>query len=165
MHDSVLKFVEAAVAAEHFTDRTVLEVGSYNVNGSARDLIAPVAKAYLGVDLVPGPGVDQVRDGEALPAGWGWSFGATVCTEALEHAMRPWRVVDELIRVLMHGSVALITVRGFNESGAFPFHNPPDRWRVSVDGMVAMVTDAGAQVLEVASDPQAPGVFCLARKP
>lgn len=37
---------------------SVLELGSLDINGSARQHVA--AKRYVGIDIVPGPGVDQV---------------------------------------------------------------------------------------------------------
>jgi hypothetical protein len=41
--------------------KRVLELGSYIVNGSLRDIILKFGpKEYIGVDIVPGPGVDVV---------------------------------------------------------------------------------------------------------
>lgn len=44
---------------KHFTGARVLEIGSYNVNGTVRDYFAK-AKHYVGVDQVAGPCVDVV---------------------------------------------------------------------------------------------------------
>ena len=43
---------------EAFVCDSVLECGSYNVNGSVRGLF--VAREYVGLDWRPGPGVDVV---------------------------------------------------------------------------------------------------------
>ena len=43
---------------EAFVCDSVLECGSYNVNGSVRGLFA--AREYVGLDWRPGPGVDVV---------------------------------------------------------------------------------------------------------
>lgn len=43
----------------HFMGARVLEIGSYDLNGSARDYFT-AARTYVGVDQVPGPGVDLV---------------------------------------------------------------------------------------------------------
>ena len=44
---------------EHFKDAQVLEIGSYNVNGTARDYFKD-AKRYVGVDCCKGKCVDIV---------------------------------------------------------------------------------------------------------
>ena len=45
--------------SEAFVCDSVLECGSYNVNGSVRDLFA--VREYIGLDWRPGPGVDVVN--------------------------------------------------------------------------------------------------------
>lgn len=42
----------------------MLELGSYDVNGSTRSLFD--TQHYVGVDLVTGPGVDVVADGQSV---------------------------------------------------------------------------------------------------
>jgi SAM-dependent methyltransferase len=39
----------------------VVELGSFNINGTARTAY-PQAESWWGIDLVPGPGVDEVAD-------------------------------------------------------------------------------------------------------
>ena len=54
---------------EAFVCDSVLECGSYNVNGSVRGLFA--AREYVGLDWRPGPGVDVVslvHEYQAWPA-------------------------------------------------------------------------------------------------
>jgi hypothetical protein len=60
----------------------VLEVGSRNVNGSVRGMFR--SSSYLGIDIIPGPGVDLVKreqDYRLINS----EFDCVVCTEALEH--------------------------------------------------------------------------------
>jgi len=45
----------------HFTGCSVLEIGAYNVNGTARDYFLNV-KRYVGVDVAKGPCVDIVTN-------------------------------------------------------------------------------------------------------
>lgn len=45
----------------YFKKVNVLEIGSYDVNGTARDFFMNAAR-YVGVDKVPGPGVDVVAN-------------------------------------------------------------------------------------------------------
>lgn len=67
---------------ELFTDVSVIEMGSLNINGTARDFFN--AKKYLGVDLSEGPGVDLVMEAQKvkLPKN---SFDIAVSAECFEH--------------------------------------------------------------------------------
>lgn len=61
----------------------VLEIGSLDVNGGLRHLY-PRAEKWLGLDFMPGPGVDVVADAS------NWlsqeRFDLVICAEVLEHA-------------------------------------------------------------------------------
>jgi len=62
----------------------ILDVGSQDVNGALRG-VKPEGARYVGVDLVPGPGVDQVlEDPHQLPFADA-HFDVVVSTSCLEH--------------------------------------------------------------------------------
>ncbi|MGE0539753.1 MAG: class I SAM-dependent methyltransferase [Dehalococcoidia bacterium] len=83
----------------------VLEVGSRNVNGSARDLF-PGAE-YLGIDIAPGPGVDVVADGAAFtPA---VAPDLVVTTEVLEHSPQAEAIIQNAHRILSPGGMLILT--------------------------------------------------------
>ncbi|WP_435987275.1 class I SAM-dependent methyltransferase [Terrabacter sp. LjRoot27] len=65
------------------SESRVLEIGSYDVNGSVRGLFRN-AREYVGVDLVHGPGVDLVGFIHELDLGEG-SFDIVVSGECFEH--------------------------------------------------------------------------------
>lgn len=167
----------ARLGAQRIGD--VLEVGSYDVNGTVRPLFAG-ASEYIGLDVVPGPGVDLVYDGLTLPfapATW----DVVVSTEMLEHCTRPWRIVAEMARVLRPGGTLLLTARGWvitklmagageggvdiGEVACFAYHNPPDLWRYSGAALRELALDAGLDVYDVAQDGLVAGWFLAARKP
>ncbi len=152
MHESVMAFVK-----RHAQDMIapVLEVGSYNVNGSVRGFCPT---PYTGVDIVSGPGVDRVVPATSLPFPDG-SFDTVISTEMLEHALDPIVCLEEMERVLKLGGLLLITARG----NGFPYHNPPDRWRFMPGTLSALGHDLGLECTEE-QDPQVPGVFMAARK-
>jgi Methyltransferase domain len=81
MHEQAHEWV--AARARRLRPRAVLEIGSLDINGSVRGLFA-AAELYHGIDLVAGPGVDEVADAAAwrAPA----PFDVVVCMEVLEHA-------------------------------------------------------------------------------
>jgi SAM-dependent methyltransferase len=142
--------------------RRVIEVGSGNVNGSLRPLLESWEPGeYVGVDVVPGPGVDQVCSAEELVERFGRDrFDLVVSTEMLEH-VRDWRrVVSGMKGVLSAGGTLLLTTRSIG----FPYHGyPHDFWRYQPEDLRAMFADMEIVVIE--EDSVAPGVFCKARKP
>jgi len=104
----------------------VLEVGSLQVQGEAVGDLRPLlrGKAFLGCDMMPGPGVDVVGRVEALPLPDG-AAGTVLCVNVFEHAWEFRRGAEELRRVTAPGGLALVTA-------PFEFHihaYPDDYWR------------------------------------
>lgn len=64
-----------------FDGRRVLEVGSYNVNGSVRSLFERCY--YVGIDIMPGDGVDVVCSGDKFKSEY--PFDVVISCEMLEH--------------------------------------------------------------------------------
>ncbi len=157
-----LDFAVRALRPRDITGRRVLEVGAYDVNGSVRTIaVRQLPAEYVGVDVVPGPGVDRLVAAEQVLATYGHGrFDAVLSTEMLEHVV-DWRaVVANLKGVLAPGGVLLITTR----SPGFGYHpHPVDTWRYTQADMEAIFADFAIEMLE--SDPTMPGVFLLARKP
>lgn len=157
MHPSVHAWV-AGIAAE--LTGVTLEVGSLNVNGTVRDLFAG---PYVGVDMRPGPGVDQIAVASALPFP-DRSFDTVVSTEMLEHDPTFWLSIPEMARVLRPGGHLLLTARG----NGFPTHDyPADYWRFSPSAFALLFDLADLDTVEVRDDPDphSPGVFGHAVKP
>ena len=126
MHDSVMEFVRDNLPV--MIERTVLEVGSYDVNGSVRSLIEPYAVEYVGCDIREGPGVDVVCD--AAEADRLGSFNLVVSTEMLEHA-EDWReALRGMVRATKLGGNILLTTRG---PGAGRHEHPEDYWRFTCE--------------------------------
>lgn len=67
---------------EMFSDVSVLEIGSLNINGSVRDLFN--ASLYIGVDLEEGPSVDVVGQGQELSYDDNF-FDVAISAECFEH--------------------------------------------------------------------------------
>ncbi|HWQ20864.1 MAG TPA: class I SAM-dependent methyltransferase, partial [Methanotrichaceae archaeon] len=71
----------------------VLDVGSYDMNGSYKPLFTN--HNYIGLDICAGPNVDLVV---ADPYHWpieDAAFDAVISGQALEHIERPWQTLQE----------------------------------------------------------------------
>ncbi|WP_157609601.1 class I SAM-dependent methyltransferase [Variovorax sp. Root473] len=66
----------------YFNQRSVLEIGSLNINGSVRETFTDCT--YLGLDVGEGPGVDLVCHGENY-GGEASSVDVVISCEAMEH--------------------------------------------------------------------------------
>jgi SAM-dependent methyltransferase len=163
MHPSCLEWVGQKVREWDLAHGQILEVGSYDVNGTVRPHFDQ--RHYVGVDMQPGPGVDETAIATDLP--WGpSSFDVVVSTEMLEHCDRPWVAVAEMARVLRPGGYLILTARGYDERGCWEVHGyPEDFYRFSARAMETLLDLAGLRALEITTDPEGPGWFCLASKP
>lgn len=166
MHDSVMEWASEVIVVDDIKDRDILEVGSYNVNGSVRGLVERFSpSSYLGVDRSAGPGVDRVVDCEKLTEVLGRDCAdVVVSTEMLEHCSDWQRCVYELVAAVRPGGVLVVTTRSIG----FPYHCPPDVWRYTLDSLVEAFRERAGLTVESASidpDPERPGVFLKVRKP
>jgi SAM-dependent methyltransferase len=118
-HPEQLGYFEAVVAAnkELVKDSRVLEIGSYDVNGSIRALFAN-AREYVGVDLTPGPGVDRVGFGHEVEDPDG-SFDIAISGECFEHDENWQATFTNMARVTRPGGLVAFSCasRGRPEHG------------------------------------------------
>lgn len=122
MTDGILSWLKTQ---RHHVNGRVLEVGSLDVNGSARSVIS--ATEYIGVDMRTGKGVDIVCNSHDLISRFGeQSFDAVVCCDMLEHDNDPLASVKQMRGVLNPGCPLLLTSprNGFAEH-----HHPRDYFR------------------------------------
>lgn len=79
----------------------ILDIGSYDVNGSYRPLFERTNWDYQGVDVTPGPNVDIVL---SSPYYWNLETGSAdviISGQAFEHIEFFWLTWLEMIRILM----------------------------------------------------------------
>jgi SAM-dependent methyltransferase len=118
-HPEQIGFFEVVARANQALVRTatVLEIGSYDVNGSVRRVFA-AAKRYVGIDLVRGPGVDVVQYGHTVSAADG-SFDVVISGECLEHDEHWRETFATMCRLTRPGGLVAFTCasRGRPEHG------------------------------------------------
>jgi SAM-dependent methyltransferase len=83
-HVQQLCFIETLAhhLSPDYAGLNILDIGSYNVNGSIRNFFPH--SAYCGADLTEGPGVDVVADGHLL-AHADATYDLTLSCECFEH--------------------------------------------------------------------------------
>lgn len=155
-------FIRDNLTQAEVDGKRIIDVGSFNVNGSARDAIVNYhPEQYIGTDIVPGFCVDIVLDAEnLLDVFQPESFDIVISTEMLEHC-GDWRLIIHNMKALVKkGGSILITTR----SKGFPYHEwPIDHWRFELADMQEIFADFTITALQ--SDPREPGVFIKAVKP
>lgn len=111
-----------------------LIVGSkvYETNADRRSAF----QNCIGVDIQAGDGVDRVVDFEQpLPEDLG-RFDHVECVSVLEHARRPWLVVQNMEQVLVEGGTMFVTVPFVWRVHSYP----NDYWRFTMDGLMSLFT-------------------------
>lgn len=102
----------------------------------------------IGVDMRAGPGVDVVANLEAaLPSGLG-RFAHVECWSVLEHSRRPWKLAENIERLMLPGGTLHLTV-----PFVWRYHDyPGDFWRFTHEGVLALFPGITWTRLMYASD-------------
>lgn len=134
---------------DHYVKREgakVLDVGSYDVNGSYKKLFDGLNIRYVGLDIEAGPNVDVVMES---PYSWDNleddEFDYIISGQAFEHIEYPWLTIKEIYKKLKTGGVVCIIAPNSAPEHKYPF----DCYRYYADGFRALANWAGFTVLDV----------------
>jgi SAM-dependent methyltransferase len=107
----------AATNADLIRGARVLEIGSYDVNGSVRRIFGE-AGDYVGIDLHEGPGVDRVGFGHEVADPDG-SFDVAISGECFEHDPHWAETLTNMARLVRPGGLVAFSCasRGRPEHG------------------------------------------------
>lgn len=150
MHESSRRHMRRLIQTHLDPGRSlsVVDVGSYDVNGSYRDLFEVPGWTYRGCDRVAGPNVDLVQEQDyRLPLATG-AVDLAISGQALEHVEFFWLLFLELARVVKPGGLVFVIApsRG-------PEHrHPVDCWRFYPDGFRALADYARLEPVEIHTD-------------
>ena len=146
MHESSMKRMGWFVKTfpKERTKYKVLDVGSYDVNGTYKALFDNEKFDYEGLDMEEGPNVDIVP---AMIYRWDEiednTYDIVISGQALEHIEFFWLTVKEMVRVTKKdGYICIIAPNGFKEH-----RYPVDCWRFFTDGMVALANYYELEIL------------------
>ena len=157
-----IEFGQKYLTTEDVQGKKVIEIGSYDVNGSLRSVVESLNhQSYLGVDIVKGHGVDEICAAENLIDRFGKEcFDLVISTELLEHVLNWRKTISNMKNLLRPNGVLIITTRSLG----FGYHGYPfDYWRYEVNDVRILFSDLLIETVE--QDPLMPGVFIKARKP
>lgn len=117
--------------SEKISEKKVLDVGSYDVNGTLRPIF--FGAHYVGLDMMEGPGVDLIGSSHEIPFEQEY-FDIVVSTSCFEHDDMFWISFLEMLRVLKTGGFMYINA----PSNGFYHGHPGDNWRFYADSWKAL---------------------------
>lgn len=130
------------------TKLKVLDIGSYNVNGSYKTLLDEKYFDYTGLDVEVGPDVDivpaNIYDWKELEND---SFDIIISGQAFEHIEYPWITIKEISRVLKPNGICCIIAPSSQQEHKYP----KDCYRYYADGMIALAKSANLKVLHASA--------------
>lgn len=134
MHDTAMEI--GCLVMDRYSDlpkAKVLELGSYDVNGSLRSH-APKTTEYVGLDLEAGPGVDfVVEPGKPWPVEDD-HFDLVLASSVFEHDPMFWLTFLQMVKKARTGGYIYISA----PSNGSVHRYPEDHWRFYPDSGLAL---------------------------
>ena len=144
----MLAFRETYLESRKDEQLSILDLGSYDVNGSYREYFEVYSWRYRGIDMVAGENVDIVLQD---PYNWreisSGSADVLISGQAFEHIEFFWLTMLEIARVLKPGGLCCLIA----PSGGPEHRYPVDCWRFYPDGFAALARFASLEVSEIYS--------------
>ena len=145
-YNTIMRFRELVAKTFPQEKIKILDVGSYGVNGTYKEIFSNSEKyLYTGLDVNPGPNVDYVAaDPYCWPELHDESFEVIVSGQAFEHIEYPWLIIEEINRVLKKNGLVCIVAPSRGPEHKYPV----DCWRYYPDGFRALAKWVNLEVLE-----------------
>ncbi len=121
----------------------ILDIGSYDQNGTNKTLFDDKRYFYNGLDMVEGPNVDIVPNDI-----YKWTelednkFDLVVSGQVFEHVEYPWLTINEIARILKPGGFLILIA----PNSGFEHKAPYDCYRYYSDGLAALAKWANLYV-------------------
>jgi len=150
MHFSSMQHMERLVQQylPYDNQLTILDIGSYDVNGSYKPLLTSPKWSYTGIDLAAGPNVDlALTSPYQLPLP-DEHADVVISGQAFEHIEFFWLTWIEIERVLKPGGYVFLIAPSRGPEHGYPV----DCWRYYPDGFRALAKYAKLELIEVGTD-------------
>lgn len=150
MHASSYQHMSHLVEAyfSHRDSLNILDLGSYDVNGSYRPLFKHPNWHYRGMDLSPGPNVDIVLSSPYRFPISTYNMDLIISGQAFEHIEFFWLTWLEMVRVLKPGGTIFLIAPSRGPEHRYPV----DCWRFYPDGFAALAKYGALELIEVRTD-------------
>lgn len=146
------RFVQGYLGPHRDDELAVLDIGSQIVTEghiTYRTLFDAPSWTYTGLDVEPGLNVDIAV---AQPYRWDEvaadAYDVVISGQALEHVQYFWLTAFEIGRALRPGGITMLIA----PSSGFEHRHPVDCWRIYRDGMDAIATYLGFEILDSFTD-------------
>lgn len=122
----------------------VLEVGSLNINGTAKDYFE--FTDWIGIDMMDGKDVDEVINGHDIKTNFKEGiFDTVVCMNTLEHDDKFWLTLEGINFALKKGGLLIFA----QPTLGFPIHNhPDDYWRLTRSALEKVIFE-GFEIIDI----------------
>jgi SAM-dependent methyltransferase len=134
MHSDSLDLMRSALDRLKLASASVLDVGSYDINGTYRPLVEQRGYTYTGLDIRKGINVDIVSDNPYKYPIKPNTYDAVICGNMLHNVQAPWKLIPEMVRVLKPGGLLAIVAPTYGRDRAINAY-PVDCWRFMPDGL------------------------------
>lgn len=154
MHPSSITNMKKAITYLPFSPKIILDVGGKgNVKGNhdrTYQTLFPNTTYYVA-DIEKGPGVTHVMLGYYQLPFADNTFELVVSGQTLEHVSNPFKLVNEMKRVMKPSSFIILIAPSTG-----PRHDKQDCWRFMNDAFKAIANDVGLKVIADWIDTKAP---------
>ena len=159
--DDIRNFVRACATTYNITG-PVLDIGS-GYRSNEPEICSRQLLDFYTLDTNTSYLPDFVCDASDMHLFDGGIFGCVVCTEMLEHAENPVKVISEIYRILERNGLFILTVPFW-----IPIHENSarnDYWRFTPKAIRLLLSDFEVHAIETSGEADKPtGVFAIARK-
>jgi hypothetical protein len=141
--------------AETYLDKnkslSIIDIGSYDINGAYKPIFNKPNWEYTGMDIVPGSNVDIVGFENIKK-----QYDVLISGQCMEHVRRPWEWLKNNMNYVVPGGFICIIVPYSQDEHKCPL----DTYRYLPDGMRDLFEYAGIEVIEIfKSDNNSPLVI------
>ena len=132
----------------YYFEDTILEVGSWNINGSVKDFLEPGWTKYVGLDWRPGPYVDVVSLAHEME--FSSPFRAVISASMLEHDPYWDKSIKHMIKYVEQDGILVLTWGSANSPTHCEAEAPDGEFHALKGELVKnAVEEAGFHIVEL----------------